>query len=271
MDEQATAQGESAPAADLQKVSVSDPGFEMYVDLMARCLTDMIYGADRPIVRRGKTVSFDKKKRFQGRDWPVVGHSMAGIKRLQNVAHLTDRVIAEDVPGDFIETGVWRGGASAMVRGVLKFRGVEDRRVYLADSFEGLPPPNEEDYPADKGSRFHMRGRLAVGVDAVKKTFEAYDLLDDRVEFVVGWFKDTLHALDVPQFSLIRLDGDMYESTIQAISALYPRLAPGGFLIVDDYGGIKACRQAIHDYRDEHGITEEIHKIDHTGVWWQKT
>lgn len=262
---------DTAPEAELHKVPGEDPGFEMYVDLMANCLTDMIYGADRRIVRRGKTVQFDKKKRFQGRDWPVVGHSMAGIKRLQNVAHLTDRVIAEDIPGEFIETGVWRGGASAMVRGVLKFRGIEDRKVYLADSFEGLPPPNEDDFPADKGSRYHTRGRLAVGVEAVKKTFRSYDLLDEQVEFVVGWFKDTLPELDVPQFALIRLDGDMYESTIQAISALYPKLAPGGFVIVDDYGGIKACREAIHDYRDEHGITEDIIKIDHTGVWWQKT
>lgn len=265
----------SEPGADAREAPPdrawpSDPPFEMYVDLMAKCLTDMIYGADRPIVRRGKRVQFDARKRFQGRDWPVVGHSMAGIKRLQNVAHLTDRAIAEGIPGDFIETGVWRGGASAMVRGVLKFRGVTDRKVYLADSFEGLPPPDEAAFPADTGSRYHTRGRLAVGVEAVRKTFEAYDLMDEQVEFVVGWFKDTLHKLDVPQFALIRLDGDMYESTIQAITALYPKLAPGGFVIVDDYGGIKACRAAIEDYRAAEGITAEIHRIDHTGVWWRK-
>jgi len=262
---------DSPPEQDAFKVASDDPAFEMYVDLMAKCLTDMIYGADRTIVRRGKKIQFDAKKRFQGRDWPVVGHSMAGIRRLENVAHLTNRVIHEGIPGEFIETGVWRGGASAMVRGVLKFRGVTDRKVYLADSFEGLPPPNDQDFPADKGSRYHTRGRLAVGVEAVEKTFNAYGLMDDQVEFVIGWFKDTLHKLDVPQFALIRLDGDMYESTIQAILALYPKLAPGGFVIVDDYGGIKACREAIHDYRDEFGITDEIHKIDHTGVWWQKS
>lgn len=254
-----------------EKAADADQALDMYIDLMAKCLTDMVYGADRTIMRRGKKVPFDAKKRFQGRDWPVVGHSMAGIRRLQNVGHLTNRVLAEDVPGAFIETGVWRGGASAMVKGVLTFRGVRNRKLYLADSFEGLPPPDEEAFPADAGSRYHTRGRLAVGVEAVKKTFRAYDLLDDQVEFVVGWFKDTLHKLDVPQFALIRLDGDMYESTIQAITALYPRLAPGGFIIVDDYGGIRACREAIHDYRTEHGITEEIHRIDHTGVWWQKS
>jgi len=250
---------------------VDDPAFDMYVDLMARCLTDMIYGAQRNIVRRGNKVKFDAKKRAQGRDWPVVGHSMAGLKRLRNTAYLTDRVIREGIPGDLIETGVWRGGSSAMMRGVMKCRNVTDRKVYLADSFEGLPPPNDEEYPDDKGSKYHTRGRLAIGVQAVENTFNAYDLMDDQVEFVVGWFKDTLPKLEVPSFALVRLDGDMYESTIQAIEALYPKLSKGGFLIVDDYGGIKACRTAIHDYREAQGITDEIHKIDHTGVWWQKS
>lgn len=252
-------------------VNGDDHSFNLYVDLMARCLIDLIYGKQRPIVRRGQKVKFNEKARVQGREWPVVGHSMAGMKRLQNVAYLTDRVIQEKVPGDLIETGVWRGGASAMIRGVLKARGVTDRKIYLADSFEGLPPPNEADFPADTGSKYHTRGRLAVGVEIVRQTFEAYGLMDDQVEFVVGWFKDTLHKLDVPKFSLLRLDGDMYESTIQAITALYPKLSSGGFIIVDDYGSIKACSDAIHDYRKEHGITDQMYKIDHSGIWWQKT
>jgi O-methyltransferase len=254
----------------LLKVDPRDHTFNLYVDLMARCLIDLIYGKQRPIARRGKKVEFNEKARVQGREWPVVGHSMAGLKRLRNVAYLTDRAIQENVPGDFIETGVWRGGASAMIRGVLKARGVADRKVFLADSFEGLPPPNDEEFPADIGSKYHTRGRLAVGVEQVKKTFEAYGLMDEQVEFVVGWFKDTLHKLDVERFALLRLDGDMYESTIQAISALYPKLSPGGFIIVDDYGSIKACREAIQDYRAEHGIDDQIYKIDHSGVWWQK-
>jgi hypothetical protein len=245
-----------------------DPCFDMYVDLMAKCLTDMIYAGDRKQNKRGKP--FNPHRRAAGRDWPTVGHSMAGLKRLANCAYLTDHVLRAGVPGDIIETGVWRGGASAMMRGVLKARGVTDRKVWLADSFEGLPPPDEDAYPADKGSRFHTRGKLAVGTHIVRKTFEAYDLYDDQVEFVVGWFKDTLHKIDVDQFALVRLDGDMYESTIQALDALYPKLSPGGFLIVDDYGGISACRKAVHDYRDQMGITDDIVKIDHTGVYWQK-
>lgn len=249
-----------------------DPAFDMYVDVMIKTLSDMIYDGDRP-VRSGKRVRkpFDPKLREVGRDWPTVAHSMIGLRRLESLAELTDRAIQEKVPGDFIETGVWRGGACALMRGILKARGVTDRKVYVADSFEGLPPPNEEEYPADTGSRLHTRGRLSITQETVQKTFEKYGLLDDQVVFVKGWFKDTLHKIDCENLALVRLDGDMYESTIQAIEALYPKLSKGGFLIVDDYGGIKACEEAITDYRGKHGITDEIHQVDHSGVWWQKT
>ena len=246
-----------------------DAAFNMYVDVMIKTLSDMVYDGDRPRGRRQKP--FDPKKREVGKDWPFVAHTMIGLKRLENLAELTDRALKEKVPGDFIETGVWRGGACALMRGILKARGITNRKVYVADSFEGLPPPNEEEYPADTGSRFHTRGQLSITQETVQKTFEKYDLLDDQVVFVKGWFKDTLHKLDCGKFALIRLDGDMYESTIQAIEALYPKLSKGGFIIVDDYGSIKACKQAITDYREEHGITDEIHKIDFSGVWWQKS
>jgi O-methyltransferase len=247
-----------------------DVAFHMYVDLMTKCLTDSVYGKNRTIVRRGQTIKVDPKKREAGRDWPVVGHTMIGMFRMRNLADLADRAIQNGIPGDFIETGVWRGGAAALMRGILKARGVTDRRVFVADSFDGLPPPDEK-YPADAGSRLHTRGRLAVSQEEVENTFKAYDLLDDQVVFVKGWFKDTLHLVESDQFALIRLDGDMYESTIQAIEALYPRLSSGGYIIVDDYGGIKACAQAIEDYRKAHGIVDEIHWIDHTGIWWQKS
>jgi O-methyltransferase len=91
------------------------------------------------------------------------------------------------------------------------------------------------------------------------------------VEFLVGWFKDTMPTAPIEQISVMRLDGDLYESTWQAIEALYPKLSPGGFCIVDDYGDLVAqCQRAIHDYRDQHGITEEIVDVDGFGAYWRK-
>jgi O-methyltransferase len=196
---------------------------------------------------------------------------MIGLARMDNIRQCVELVLADDVPGDLIETGVWRGGASIFMRGVLKAYGDTTRTVWCADSFEGLPAPDTARYPADAGDTFFKQTGLAVGVEQVKHNFARYGLLDDQVQFLVGWFKDTLHQAPIEQLSVIRLDGDLYESTWQAIEALYPKLSPGGFCIVDDYGTlVDQCQRAIHDYRDKHGITEGIVDIDGYGAYWRK-
>jgi O-methyltransferase len=111
---------------------------------------------------------------------------------------------------------------------------------------------------------------LAVSEDTVRANFRRYGLLDDRVRFLRGWFKDTLPGAPIDQIGLLRLDGDLYESTIQALDALYPRLSVGGFCIIDDYHAIDACRQAVTDYREKHSISDNIVEIDGTGVFWRK-
>jgi O-methyltransferase len=214
---------------------------------------------------------YDPAKRSVGRDWPARADSMIGLARMDNIQHCVETVIQEGIPGDMIETGVWRGGATIFMRGVLKAHGDETRTVWVADSFEGLPAPDPVRYPADNGDTYHTRTGLAVGVQQVKHNFERYGLLDDQVKFLVGWFKDTLPTAPIEQLAVLRLDGDLYESTWQAIEALYPRLSPGGFCIVDDYGAfVDQCQRAIHDYRDAHGITEEIIDIDGFGAYWRK-
>jgi O-methyltransferase len=90
------------------------------------------------------------------------------------------------------------------------------------------------------------------------------------VQFLKGWFKDTLPQAPIERLAVARLDGDMYESTMTAIEALYPKVQPGGFVIVDDYGAVPACKRAIEDYRARFGITEPIETIDWTGVYWRK-
>jgi O-methyltransferase len=191
---------------------------------------------------------------------------------MENVQHCVETAIQEDVPGDLIETGVWRGGTCIFMRGVLKSYDDITRKVWVADSFEGLPAPDAARYPADKGDELYTQDQLAIGVDIVRHNFERYGLLDDQVEFLVGWFKDTLPTAPIEKLAVIRLDGDMYESTIQAIEALYPKLSPGGFLIIDDFGShASQAGRAIEDYRAEHGITDEIVDVDGFGAYWRKS
>jgi hypothetical protein len=233
---------------------------ERYLDLMIRVLTDMVY--ERPDV-------FDARE--NGVDWPSRAHTMVGIKRLENLRACARSVFEDGVPGDFMETGVWRGGATIFMRALLAAYDDPARAVWVADSFAGLPAPDPVAYPADAGDRLHLEAPLAVSLAEVRENFSRYGLLDERVRFVPGWFRDTLPACPVERLALLRLDGDMYESTIVALEALYPRLSVGGYVIVDDYGAIAACKQAVDDYRARNGIHDEIHSIDWTGVFWKRT
>ncbi|MCX2933903.1 TylF/MycF family methyltransferase [Mycobacterium sp. CVI_P3] len=206
-----------------------------------------------------------------GLDWPAEAETMIGMQRLANLQHCVETVLEEDVPGDLIECGVWRGGASILMRAVLAAYGDSNRSVWLADSFQGVPPPDPANYKADKGIRLDRYASvLGVSEAEVRANFERYGLLDDRVRFLPGWFKDTLQHAPIDRISVLRLDGDLYESTIQALDALYPKLSPGGFCIVDDYLAIPACAQAVTDYRTKHGISAEIVDIDGSAVLWRK-
>jgi len=258
-----------------------------YLDLMKGALTHTLY---RPMdvrfenagyvvgeeMRESVEKEFSKENfdwadvRADGRDWPRFAQSMVGLKRLDNIEQCVVRVLEDGVPGDLIETGVWRGGAVILMRAILEAYGDTDRAVYAADSFEGLPPPDPSTYPADAGSRLHDAEPLAVARSEVERNFRLYGLLDNRVRFLEGWFADTLPTVADRTWSVIRLDGDMYGSTIDALENLYPQLAVGGFLIVDDYG-FDPCRQAVTDYRDAHGIDDPVESIDWLGAFWRRT
>lgn len=195
---------------------------------------------------------------------------MIGLRRLDNLENCIIDVLRRGVPGDLIETGVWRGGATIFMRAMLKSHGVTDRIVWAADSFAGLPRPEPERFPVDAGDQHHELDFLAISLDEVKTNFARFGLLDDQVRFLVGWFRDTLPTAPIDQLAVLRLDGDMFESTIEALRALYPRLSVGGYVIVDDYGAAPGCSKAIDDFRAEHGIGESLGRIDWTGVCWQK-
>jgi hypothetical protein len=245
-----------------------------YLDLLERSILNAIYGESRVETRLLGVMQRLRHPYLTRRGalpWPSRAHSMIGPARMRNVRTLVERTLNENVPGDYIETGVWRGGACIMMRGVLAAYEVRDRRVICADSFEGLPRPDAEKYPADRRDRLFAFEELAVSVEQVRANFDAYGLADEQVVFLKGFFNDTLPGLGDARFALIRLDGDMYGSTMDALVNLYDRLAPGGFVIIDDYGGLKNCRRAVHDFLDQRGLKPDIAPIDESGVWWQKS
>jgi O-methyltransferase len=217
-------------------------------------------------------------KRSIGDDWPPEAETMIGLERLANLRKCCISVVRDGIPGDFCETGVWRGGACIYMRAVLEAMQETARNVWVCDSFEGLPKPTcAADRKLNKSGQMNMPGtlwrykQLAVSLDEVRRNFARYGLLDDRVRFVKGWFGESLPRAPIQQLSVLRLDGDLYESTWDAMVNLYPKLSAGGYLIVDDYESKDQCGRAIHDYRDGYGITDSIERIDGRGVFWQRS
>lgn len=209
--------------------------------------------------------------RLEGIGWPLLADTMIGHKRLRSLRNCLTLAIREGVPGDFIETGVWRGGACVLARAVFVALGETNRRVFVADSFAGLPAPESERFSrsVDAGDEHYKQDFLRVSLEEVRTTFCKYDLLDEKVVFLKGWFKDTLPHGPFENFAVIRLDGDMYSSTMDALTSLYPRLSPGGFCIVDDYA-LSGCRQAVDEYRLTRNIRSPMESIDWTGIFWRK-
>ena len=259
---------------------------DLYLDLLQKTLVNEIY-KDRALKKtfwskvsarigmKTKHVEgepFNKERRDGGRDWPSVAHTMIGRKRMENLRQVLCEVIEKKVEGDFIETGVWRGGACIFARGIMKSYGVTDRNVWVADSFSGLPKPNDKKYIADRGDKHNLMAALAVSREEVEDNFRIYGLLDGQVRFLVGWFSETLANAPIEKLAVLRLDGDMYESTMDAMEALYHKVTPGGYVIVDDYYAVKGCRLAVHDFLNKNALNEKvtINEIDGKGVYWQK-
>jgi O-methyltransferase len=242
----------------------------LYLELLKKCLTRTLY-PDRKMIGAGpETAEFRIEERGDGRDWPTDAETMIGLRRLDNLQSCIIDVIENGVPGDLVETGVWRGGAAILMRAALNAYADRKRRVWVVDSFMGLPAPDTERYPQDVGDSHHTVDYLAVPLEEVKRNFRRYDLLDEQVCFLPGWFRDTLPAAPIDRISVLRLDGDMYESTMEALVHLYDRVSPGGFVIVDDYGALPNCRQAVEDFRRSQNIIEPVERIDWTGVFWRK-
>ncbi len=264
----------------------------LYLDLLKRCLTGYLYPessnqevlhpqAGLPLKQKilvkmlnrlgykvFRSVPFDAKARELGTDWPSIGYSMIGLKRLDNLQACVESVLNEGVPGDLLEAGVWRGGSCIFMRAILKLHGVDDRNVWLADSFQGLPRPSVE---ADRDYDLSGYRVLAVSLEEVQAAFQRFSMLDGQVKFLKGWFKDTLPTAPVSRLAILRMDGDLYESTRDILNSLYRKVSPGGFVIVDDYHVLPPCKLAVDEFRGSTGVTDPIREIDGTGIFWKKS
>ena len=206
-----------------------------------------------------------KELRRTGRDHPILAETMIGWERLEQLEDAVRTVVREGIAGDVMECGVWRGGACILMKKVLDEL-QDKRKVWVCDSFEGVPAPT---WKQDEKNNLWQYESLRVSEEEVRGNFEAYDALDERVIFLHGWFKDTLPTFK-GKISVLRLDGDLYESTWIALENLYPKVSKGGYVIIDDYLALDECNQAVRDFRNEQGITAQVNAIDWTGIWWRK-
>lgn len=217
----------------------------LYLQLLEKCLTNSIYREVEPT-----------------NTWPKYAHTMMPASRLDNIYQCATKIIEDNVPGDFIECGAWRGGATIYMRAILHERNIGDRKVIVADSFQGFRRPQKR---IDPDCSLHTQ--LLVSLDQVKENFQKYDLLDDQVVFLPGWFEDTLPGWETP-LSLLRIDCNYYELVRLVLNELYPWVSPGGFVIIDDYDIIPGCNVATDEFVAEHHIQYE--RMEKNGVFWRK-
>jgi len=270
---------ERRPVAAIPKLffsygRVAMPAAELYLDLLKKILTNTLEDEEPDADNPNATAYVTGFIRHYIRGRAI---TMLPMARLNNLQNCVVDVIERGVPGDFIETGVWRGGATIFMRAILKAYDVKNRMVWVADSFEGLPEPDPDKFPteakyfASTNVQRHF-DKFASSLEDVQTNFKMFDLLDDQVKFLKGWFKDTLPIAPINRLAVARLDGDYYESTWDGLVNLYDKLSVGGFIIVDDYGedAWTNCRQAVDQFRSERGIREPLIAVDSKCSYWQR-
>jgi len=286
---------ERAEGADSGTSSSEEELRQRYIKLLKAALRNSLYATSKPPTKAdlARMWLFKQQLRMKFRAarspealkltprdlyWTVQGnllpaHTLGSQENVDNVHSCVEAVLADGVPGDLLEAGVYRGGQSILMKGILEAYGVKDRKVILADSFEGLPEPDADANFDDVIAHELLKkvGLFAAGEDVVRENFARYDLLDDNVVFIKGWFSESLPKADIGPLAIMRLDADYYHSTMDALTNLYPKLSVGGWVILDDYGHPLGCRQAVAEFREQNGIDDPIHMADAQVGYWQRT
>ena len=192
-------------------------------------------------------------------------YASIGRTRLDHLERCLDLVRAEAVAGDLLDCSTGRGGAAVFLRAYLAAHELPDRTVWVADRFRATPEPAREATIVDE-----EMSAFQADLNLVRDAFERFDLLDGRVRFLTGPMEATLAEADVESVALLRLGAGIGDAAGAALDALYPKLSIGGFVVVDDHAEA-TCARAVADFRQAHGVEEQVEAIDWTAVAWRKT
>jgi O-methyltransferase len=222
---------------------------------------------------RSTAVPMDKSINGAGY-WSGFGMTMVGEGRLLSMRDLLKDIFYNKIEGAVAEMGVWRGGMSIYIRAVMRAYGEEARLLFVCDSFIGLPPSS---YTDDMHMKWDEVPYLEVSDDIVKHNFVMMGIHDPNIIFAKGFFSSTMKAIadKYPgKFAILRLDGDMYESSADVLYHLYSRLSIGGYAVIDDWlhdGFSFPSKVACEHFLQVHGLSPEIIAIDSGAVYWKKT
>jgi hypothetical protein len=209
----------------------------------------------------------------------VAQFTMTSPERIYALCEAVRYLVRTGITGGIVECGVWRGGSMMAVARTLLQLGQTHYDLYLFDTFEGMTPPGREDSDyagrhasvllAAAGRQEHIWGYSSL--DETAKAVHSVGYPRDRIHLIRGRVEDTIPGQAPPVISLLRLDTDWYESTLHELIHLFPRLAVGGVIIVDDYGHWKGSREATDQYLRECNVRLLLTRIDYTGRLGVKT
>jgi hypothetical protein len=208
---------------------------------------------------------------------PEGGGGGVTLPRMKATVILSKAALVLPIIGDLVETGVNTGTSSClMMRMMMRFDNC-NRRLWAFDSFEGLPKPTGEDGVWGMGAH---KGQMAVSQELFETNMKRWGAWNEtRIVVTKGFFNETLPSSHIGKISFLRLDGDLFASTWDALTNLYHKVVPGGFVYVDDFGSFEGCREAIDSFRTKHHIYEPLHFVREENqvkyimfeaVWWQK-
>jgi O-methyltransferase len=203
--------------------------------------------------------------RFVGLFPRVRDYTMVSPPRLRTLHRLCSEIERKGLPGDIVECGVCNGGTAATMAAAIRGG---SRRMWLFDSFQGLPEPGDLD--GDKAHREYFVGMDLGSIPRVKEALAAVSFPEDRVNIVPGWFEDTLPHARVDQIALMHVDADWFDSVKLVLDTFYDSVVPGGYIVFDDYGHWEGCEKAVQDFLQRRKLSVEIRHSDYTGVYFQK-